>query len=132
MLVCPFYFPKGNENARKRPKIHHPFETCSFETYNLYVHTFFVLTTLFSCQLSKWDICHAYFSLSFVLLALLRLGSLLGHLFAARNTSLDANTAKDETDTKPLHLRKAMAKRKHGQNHGEHFTSDGNSDEKNG
>jgi hypothetical protein len=25
-----------------------------------------------------------------------------------------------------------MAKRKHGQNHGEHFTSDGNSDEKNG
>ena len=64
-----------------------------------------------------------------LLLALLRLGSLLGHLLTTRNASLNTNTAKDETDTKPLHLRKAMTKRNHGQNHGEHFAGNGNSDE---
>lgn len=69
--------------------------------------------------------------LQFLLPTLLSLlGSFLGHLLLSRNSSLDANAAKDERDTQPLHLRETMAESKDRENHGKHLSSYRDSDEK--
>lgn len=57
------------------------------------------------------------------------LGSILGHLLLPSNSSLDTDTAKDETHTHPLHACEAVAKGDDGQDHGEHFPGHGYGDE---
>ena len=57
---------------------------------------------------------------------------LLGLLLLPRDASLDTNAAKDKSDTKPLHLREAVAEGGDGEYHGEHLAGDGDGDEEDG